>query len=171
MLELHYPMIQFLINIIYTRFQKGFHIERYIDTYILLFSCTCARVQFSFAIVQLVKKLGSTINVFFVGFFVPIWKEHVVCVFLEKASALQYKFAMANYMTHFWNEENNPRSRRVMRRHQIDRPNVMASGASGEAFFLTGCFFRHPPSHLPSREKKISGFENTFFFFISSVLL
>ena len=30
---------------IYTRFQKGFHIERYIDRYILLFSCTCARVH------------------------------------------------------------------------------------------------------------------------------
>ena len=57
---------------IYTRFQKGFHIERYIDRYILLFSCTCARVHFSFAIVQLVKNLGSTINFFFVGFFVPI---------------------------------------------------------------------------------------------------
>ena len=41
---------------IYTRFQKGFQIERYIDRYILLFSCTCARVHFSFAIVQLVKK-------------------------------------------------------------------------------------------------------------------
>ena len=57
---------------IYTRFQKGFHIERYIDRYILLFSCTCARVHFSFAIVQVVKNLGSTINFFFVGFFVPI---------------------------------------------------------------------------------------------------
>ena len=41
---------------IYTRFQKGFHIERYIDRYILLFSCTCARVHFSVAIVQRVKK-------------------------------------------------------------------------------------------------------------------
>ena len=36
-------------------FQKGFHIERYIDRYILLFSCTCARVYFSLVIVQLVK--------------------------------------------------------------------------------------------------------------------
>ena len=41
---------------IYTRFQKGFHTERYIDRYILLFSCTCARVHFSLVIVQLVKK-------------------------------------------------------------------------------------------------------------------
>ena len=30
--------------------------------------------------------------------------------------------------------------------------------------------YRHPASHLPSQEKKISGFENTFFF-ISSALL
>ena len=30
---------------IYTRFQKGFHTETYIDRYILLFSCTCARVH------------------------------------------------------------------------------------------------------------------------------
>ena len=51
--------------------------------------------------------------------------------FLEKASALQYKFAMANYMTDFGNEEKSPRSSRVMWRHQIDRPNVMASEASG----------------------------------------
>ena len=58
--------------------------ERYIDRYILLFSCTCARVQFSFVVVQLMKKLGSTINFFFVGFFVPIWKEHVVWVFFRK---------------------------------------------------------------------------------------
>ena len=57
---------------IYTRFQKGFHTERYIDRCIFLFSCTCARVQFSFAIVQLVKKLGSTINFSSVGFFVLI---------------------------------------------------------------------------------------------------
>ena len=61
---------------IYSRFQKRFHMERYIDIYIyiyiLLFSCTCARVHFSLVIVQLVKKLGSTIIFFFVGFFVPI---------------------------------------------------------------------------------------------------
>ena len=57
---------------IYTRFQKRFHMERYIDRYILLFSCTCAREHFSLVIVPLVKKLGSTINFFFVGSFVPI---------------------------------------------------------------------------------------------------
>ena len=125
---------------IYTRFQKGFHMERYIDRYILLFSCTCARVHFSFAIVQVVKNLGSTIIFFFVGFFVPIWKEHVFfCAFSKKASAPQYKFAMANYMTDFGNEENSPRSSRVMRRHRIDRPDVMASEATGEAFLLTEC--------------------------------
>ena len=45
---------------------------------------------------------------------------------------------MANYMTDFGNEENSSRSSRVMRRHQIDRPNVMASEASDEAFLLTG---------------------------------
>ena len=28
---------------IYSRFQKRFHMERYIDIYILLLSCTCAR--------------------------------------------------------------------------------------------------------------------------------
>ena len=59
--------------------------------------------------------------------------------FYKKACALQYKFAMANYMTDFGNEENSSRSSRVMRRHQIDRPNVMASEASDEAFLLTGC--------------------------------
>ena len=53
---------------IYSRFQKRFHMERYIDVYILLFSCTCARVHFSLVIVQLVKKLGSTINFSSSGF-------------------------------------------------------------------------------------------------------
>ena len=42
-------------------------------------------------------------------------------------------------MTDFGNEENSPRSSRVMRRHRIDRSNVMASEASGEAFLLTAC--------------------------------
>ena len=69
---------------IYTRFQKGFHIERYIDRYTLLFSCTCASVHFSLVIVQLVKKFASTIIFFFIGFLVPIWKEHVVWIFLRK---------------------------------------------------------------------------------------
>ena len=64
---------------IYTRFQKGFHIERYIDKYILLFSCTCARVHFSLLIVQLVKKLAPTINSLLVGFFVPICQYKREC--------------------------------------------------------------------------------------------
>ena len=45
--------------------------------------------------------------------------------FYKKASALQYKLAMANYMTAFGNEENSTRSSRVMRRHRIDRLNMM----------------------------------------------
>ena len=53
--------------------------------------------------------------------------------FLQKSILPAIQFAMANYMTDFGNEENSPRSSRVMRRHQIDRPNVMASEA------LTGC--------------------------------
>ena len=44
---------------------------------------------------------------------------------------------MANYMTDFGNEENSPRGSRVMWRHRIDRPDVMASQATGEAFLLT----------------------------------
>ena len=46
----------------YTRFQKGFHTERYIGRYILLFSCTCARVHFSPVTVQLVKKLEKNMS-------------------------------------------------------------------------------------------------------------
>ena len=50
---------------------ERFSYREYIDRYILFFFhvCPCA---FSFAVVQLVKKLGSKINFFFVGFFVPI---------------------------------------------------------------------------------------------------
>ena len=65
---------------IYTRFQKGFHTERYIDRYIFLFSCTSARVYFSLVIYcPTCEKVGSKINFSIVGFFVPIW--HVVWVF------------------------------------------------------------------------------------------
>ena len=49
---------------IYTHFQKRFHTEKYADRYILLFCCTCARVQFSHVIVQLVKNLSSKIIFF-----------------------------------------------------------------------------------------------------------
>ena len=67
------PQLCFMsFRYIYTCFQKGFHIERYIDRYIVLFCCTCARAHFFLVIVQLVKKLGSTINSLFVRFFVPI---------------------------------------------------------------------------------------------------
>ena len=71
-----------------TRFQKGFHVERYIDRYILLFSCTCARAHFSLLIVQLVKKLASTINSLLVRFFVPICQykrewTNIVCNSLD----------------------------------------------------------------------------------------
>ena len=59
--------------------------------------------------------------------------------FQKNASALQYKFAMANYMADFGNEENSPRSSRVIRRHRIGRPNVTASVASGKAFLLMEC--------------------------------
>ena len=81
---------------IHTLFQKGFHIERYIDRYILLFSCTCARVHFSLVTAQFVKKLGSTINFFFVGFFVL--KEHVVWGFSEKCIRPAIQICDANYM-------------------------------------------------------------------------
>ena len=64
---------------IYTRFQKGFHRERYIDRYIVLFCCTCARAHFSLRIVQLVKKLASTINSLLVRFFVPICQYKREC--------------------------------------------------------------------------------------------
>ena len=57
---------------IYSRFQKRFHMERYIDIYIYFCCLARAPVHLSLVIVQLVKNLGSTINFFFVGFFVPI---------------------------------------------------------------------------------------------------
>ena len=94
------PTLQIYIYIyIYTRFQKGFHIERYIDRYILLFSCTCARVHFSFftCYCPTCEKLGSTINFFFVGFFVPISKEHVFY-----ACALRYKFCNGELNSWCW---------------------------------------------------------------------
>ena len=61
----------------HSRFQKALHIERYIDRYIVLFCCTCARAHFSLLIVQLVKKLGSTINSLFFSFFVPVSQHNI----------------------------------------------------------------------------------------------
>ena len=79
---------------LYTRFQKGFHIERYIDRCTLLFSCTCARVHFSLVIVQLVKNLGSTMNFLFVRFLVPVSQkkkkrmQNIVCRICRILSAI-----------------------------------------------------------------------------------
>ena len=97
---------------IYTRFQKVFHTERYIDKYILLFSCTCAWVHFSLVIVQLVENsVGREIfssSGFLFQFDMSFW-----VFFLEKyrRPAIQI-FAKANYITDFGNEENIPRSSR-----------------------------------------------------------
>ena len=60
-------------------------------------------------------------------------------IFQKNASALQYKFAMANCMADFGNDENSPRSSRVIRRHRIGRSNVAASVSSGKAFLLMEC--------------------------------
>ena len=54
---------------IYIRFQKGFHTEIDIYTFVFLHvSC----VHFSLVIVQHVKNLGSRIKLLFVRFFVPV---------------------------------------------------------------------------------------------------
>ena len=131
---------------IYTRFRKGFHIERYIDRYVLLFSCTCARVHFSPVIVQLVKKLASTIIFFFDGFFFSHLKR--IChfeffwFFFRKMHALcdanlQWRIIwLILGMRKTSREAADPR---VIRRHRIGRPNAMASVASDEAFLLMEC--------------------------------
>ena len=79
--NVHEQIYIYIYIYIYTRFQKGFHIERYIDRYILLLSCTCARAHFSFSIVQLVKKLGSTINFFL---------RRVLCSNLKRTCRLSF---------------------------------------------------------------------------------
>ena len=67
----------------------------YIDRYILLFSCTCARVHFSHVIVQLVKKLSSKINFLFVRFFVSICPKkknaRILCAILLISILLKIK--------------------------------------------------------------------------------
>ena len=124
-------------------FSKTFsygEIYRYI--YILLFSCTCARVHFSLVIVQLVKKLGSTINFVFVGFFVPIWKEHVVLrfYFLEKCMRPEIKiFNDELYTSWFWEWEKHPAKQPSYMGSPNSRPNAISSVASEEAFLLMEC--------------------------------
>ena len=83
------------------------HIERYIDRYILLFSCTCARVHFSLVIVQLVKHSVQRQIFSSSGFLFQFAKNmsfmHAPC---------ETNFAMANYIADFGNEWNIPRSSR-----------------------------------------------------------
>ena len=75
------------------------HIERYIDRYILLFSCTCARVHFSLVIVQLVKNSVQRQIFSSSGFLFQFAKNmsfmHAPC---------ETNFAMANYIADFGNE-------------------------------------------------------------------
>ena len=53
--------------------------ERYIDRYILLNSCTCARVHFSLVIVQLVKNLVLPRNILSVVLSVGICEKRKEC--------------------------------------------------------------------------------------------
>ena len=59
-------------------YSERFSWERYIGRYVLWFSCKCARVHFSLVIAQPLKKFGSTISFFFVGFF-PICQKKKKC--------------------------------------------------------------------------------------------
>ena len=51
---LHVNLWSFPLSVRAFCFQKAFHIGRYIDRYVVLFCCTCARAHFSLLIVQLV---------------------------------------------------------------------------------------------------------------------
>ena len=63
-----YPTRPRGIIVKYTRFQKGFHIERYIDRYIYFCFLTRAPVCIYTCYCLTGEKLGSTINFLFVRF-------------------------------------------------------------------------------------------------------
>ena len=86
--------------------KRFFHRERYIDRHIVLLCCTCSRAHFSLLIVQLVKKLSSTINSLLVRFFVPICQykrecTNIVCNSLDLHS-FGIRPAMNIITLHLW---------------------------------------------------------------------
>ena len=112
--------------------------------YILLFSCTCARVHFSPVIVQLVKKLEKNMSLTF--FF---RKVHVPCntnlqwriIWLIKSRHTKNIFFFLIFCVVPLNREKSPNWLAI---------NVMASIASGEAYFLflMECIMRCPEAFL-----------------------
>ena len=80
------------------------------------------------------KKLGSRSGSLF-----QFEKNMLFKFFLEKCNRPAIQICNGELYDWFCEWGNSPRSSRVMQRHRIDRPNVMASEASGEAFFLMGC--------------------------------
>ena len=136
-------MTNWIKTYIYTRFQKGFHVERYIDRYIYTFVFLHVRpCAFFTCYCPTCEKLGSTINFFVVGFFVPIWHVVLSFFFFRKIHApcntnLQWRIIwLILGMRKTSREAADPR---VIRRHRIGRPNAMASVASDEAFLLMEC--------------------------------
>ena len=74
-------------------------------------------MHFSLVIVQHVKNLVVVRNFLSVGF--QFERKCCLDLFfcLKNVFAFQYRFAMANYLACFGNEETSPRSSRVIRRH------------------------------------------------------
>ena len=114
------------------------------QTYIPLFSCTCARVHFSLVIVQLLKNwfndkfflrrvfCSNLKRTFRFEFFCFFRKMHVLCDTNLQWRIIQLILGMRKTSR----EAADPR---VIRRHQIGWPNAMASVASDEAFLLMEC--------------------------------
>ena len=129
--------------------QKGFHIEIYrqIYIYIDIYFCSLARAPVCIytCYCPTCEKLGSTIDLFFVGFFfsnlkrtyrfeffVFFRKMHTPCDTNLQRRIIQLILGMRKTSR----EAADPR---VIRRRRIARPNAMASVASEEAFLLMEC--------------------------------
>ena len=130
-------------------FSKRFsyrEIYRYIDTFVFLHVRPCA---FFTRYCPTWEKTRFNDKFFCVGFFVPIWKEHIAEFFSEKCTRPAIKFAMANYMadykpSHTFGKNGSP---------QIGRP-LMSWHLYQVAkhFLLMKCIMRCPRAFLRETE-------------------
>ena len=101
------------------------------------FLATCVRVHFSLVIVQLVKKLGSTINFFFVGFF--LFQFDFCVFFLEKCMRPAIQICNDELCSWFWEWEKHPAKQPSYRGHPTGRAKCHGICSKWRSILLMEC--------------------------------
>ena len=125
---------------IYSRFQKRFHMERYIDIYILLLSCTCARA-FVTCYCPTCEKPRFNDKFFLRRVFCSNLKRTCCFAFffLEKCMRPATQICNDELYSWFREWEKHPAKQPSYMGSPNGRPNAMASVASDKAFLLMEC--------------------------------